>query len=171
VIRLLLTIFCGILSRMLRIRKFGAGGAATTEFAICCPLLVIVITGSLDFSAVLSQYGQLEEAIHDGVRYASTISSLELGTYKGLAAGSSAACPPVGSSALHSMLQNRIAELIRTDSRNIELSTLCIISKVEPSVTDPTRRVLKLEIKINYNSVFPGIGNLPLSVEAMGPVM
>jgi len=144
-------------------------GAATTEFALCCPMLVIVITASLDFASVLGQFGQMEEAIHDGIRYASSLSGLETGDFQGLSTGASSTCGPNNSSALHQLLQNRVLELIRTNSRNLDLSSLCIDSQVQVSPNGGLN--LRLRIQVNYNGVFPAAANLPLSVEAMGPIL
>ena len=131
-------------------------------------MLVIVITASLDFASVLGQFGQLEEAIHDGIRYASSISSLEIGNFEGLSTGVGPSCVPVGSSTLHKLLQNRVLELIRTNARNLDLNSICINSEVLTAVNGG--RKLRLRIKVNYNGVFPGAASLPLSVEAMGPL-
>ena len=132
-------------------------------------MLVIMITASLDFSAILGQFGQLEEAIHDGVRYASAISSLETGQFQGLSAGSGPSCPSLGSSPLHQLLQDRVVELIKTNSRNLDLNTVCINSLVQ--ISPNGGRTLRLRITVNYNGVFPGAASLPLNVEATGPIL
>ena len=173
-IRLLLTLIAKILAlqkeRGKRCRELGV---ATTEFAICCPMLVIVITASLDFSSVLGQFGQLEEAVHDGLRYASSMSNIELSvppaSYSGLTPGVSASCGPIGSSTLHQLVQNRVLELVRTNSKNLDLSSICISSQA--IVAAGGGRLIRLRIQVNYNGVFPGAANLPLSVEATGPIL
>jgi len=170
VIRLLLTLLAKILSlQREKAKQCRELGVATTEFAICCPMLVIVITASLDFASVLSQFGQLEKSIHDGVRYASSISVLESGNFRGLTPGALPACGPTGSSALHQLLQNRVMELVRTNSKNLDLNSLCISTLVQPSANGG--RTLRLRIQVNYNGVFPGAASLPLTVEALGPIL
>jgi hypothetical protein len=144
-------------------------GVATTEFAICCPMLVIVITASLDFASVLGQFGQLEESIHDGIRYASSISGLETDEFQGLTPGVAASCQVKGSSPLHQLLQNRVLELIRTNTRNLDLNSICINSWVQDAASGG--KIIKLKVQVNYNGVFPAAASLPLTVEAMGPIL
>lgn len=144
-------------------------GVATTEFALCCPMLVIVITASLDFASVLGQFGQLEEAVHDGLRYGSSMSSIENGDFYGLTPGANPNCGPVGSSTLHQLLQNRVLELIKTNSKNLDQSSICINSQALLAANGG--RFIRLRIQVNYNGVFPGAANLPLTVEATGPIL
>jgi len=131
-------------------------------------MLVIIITGSLDFTSILGRFGQLEEAVHGGVRYASSLSAIETGNFQGLTPGTSVSCGPVGSSTLHRLLQDRVLELVRTNARNLDLSSICIRSEVTAAVNGG--RLLRLRIQVNYNGIFPGAANLPLSVEATGPL-
>jgi Flp pilus assembly protein TadG len=147
-------------------------GVATTEFAICCPMLVIVITASLDFASVLGQFGQLEEAVHDGIRYASSINTIEAGNFYGRVPGTNTSCGPTSSltpPTLHQLLQDRVMELTRTNSRNLNLNTICINS--EAFLASNGTRSIRLRIQVNYNGIFPGAANLPISVEATGPIL
>jgi hypothetical protein len=169
VIRLLFRFFRGFIVPR-RIGIAAESGVATTEFALCCPLLVLVITGALDYAAILSQYGHLEEAVHEGIRYAASLTTLEGGRYQGLSVGTGPECLPSGSSVVHEMVQNRVADLIRINSSGLNLGSLCMRSEVTTSAVDSSERLLTIEAKIAYNGFFPGIQNLPLKVTAMGPV-
>ena len=156
-IRLLFRFFRGFIVPR-RIGIAAESGVATTEFALCCPLLVLVITG------------HLEEAVHEGIRYAASLTTLEGGRYQGLSVGTGPECLPSGSSVVHEMVQNRVADLIRINSSGLNLGSLCMRSEVTTSAVDSSERLLTIEAKIAYNGFFPGIQNLPLKVTAMGPV-
>jgi hypothetical protein len=152
-------------------RKDGESGVAATEFALAVPMLAILLTGSIDYSMVLGQYNRLDEAVRGGLRLATSTSLLEPGIYRGLAIRSGASCPQLGASRLHANLQDRIAELVVTNNSRINADTLCITTIVEQSAVDPTQRIVRVEIGVTYDGVFPGLGALPLRTQAMGPVL
>ncbi|MET0660986.1 MAG: TadE/TadG family type IV pilus assembly protein [Steroidobacteraceae bacterium] len=47
-----------------------ADGIATIEFAICAPLLLLLMLATAEFGRLLVQYNSLTKAVRDGARYA-----------------------------------------------------------------------------------------------------
>jgi Flp pilus assembly protein TadG len=52
-----------------RIRAGRHRGVATIEFAICAPLLLVLMLATAEIGRVLFQYNTLAKAVRDGVRY------------------------------------------------------------------------------------------------------
>lgn len=53
-----------------------ARGVATIEFAICAPLLLLLMLATAEIGRVLFQYNTLVKAVRDGVRYVATHASV-----------------------------------------------------------------------------------------------
>lgn len=55
-------------------------GLATLEFAICAPLLFLLMLGTAEFGRVLFQYNTLTKAVRDGARHAARRAEDSTGT-------------------------------------------------------------------------------------------
>jgi Flp pilus assembly protein TadG len=53
----------------LRIRPLRQRGIATIEFAICAPILLLLMLATAEVGRMLIQYNTLNKAVRDGVRY------------------------------------------------------------------------------------------------------
>jgi Flp pilus assembly protein TadG len=63
-------------------RKIGvraSRGIATVEFAICAPVLFLLMLATAEFGRVLFQYNTLTKAVRDGARYAAINASIDAG--------------------------------------------------------------------------------------------
>jgi Flp pilus assembly protein TadG len=57
------------MSTPLRIRPLRQRGVATIEFAICAPVLLLLMLATAEVGRMLIQYNTLSKAVRDGVRY------------------------------------------------------------------------------------------------------
>lgn len=153
-----------------RAEGHGECGVALTEFIITAPFLFIMCAGVIDLGMVLGQYICLSEAVHTGLRHATTYTQLEAGTYKGLSPGQGTTCVPLGVSSSHSAVQQRVVDLISTYNRRADLTTLCVTSVVTPSTVDPAKSCIRVSATVEYQAVMPLIfSRIPITVEASGP--
>jgi hypothetical protein len=150
------------------------------EFVLAAPFLAFLITAVLDVGNVVNEYMVMTEAVHQGVRLASTGSHLrELGDFKGLAEGANA-CPvnirhrppasPVGPAEKeqHRQIQERVKTILDMNNTYLKSGSICIISHLEESNGN---RNVKVTVTANYKSFFPILRNLPISVEATAPFL
>ncbi len=141
-----------------------------TEFVITAPFLFVMAAGVVDIGMVLGQYIRLSEAVHMGVRLATSYTQLEDGTFTGLSPGQGAGCAPAGISVSHEAVQQRVEELIIINNRRADLTTLCITSRVDPSTIDPAERIIRVSATIEYQAIMPILlSRIPITVEASGP--
>jgi len=57
------------MSTPLRLRPFRQRGVATIEFAICAPILLLLMLATAEVGRMIIQYNTLNKAVRDGVRY------------------------------------------------------------------------------------------------------
>jgi Flp pilus assembly protein TadG len=57
------------MSTPLRIRPLRQRGVATIEFAICAPVLLLLMLATAEVGRMLIQYNTLSKAVRDGARY------------------------------------------------------------------------------------------------------
>jgi Flp pilus assembly protein TadG len=57
------------MSTPLRLRPFRQRGIATLEFAICAPVLLLLMLATAEVGRMLIQYNTLNKAVRDGARY------------------------------------------------------------------------------------------------------
>ena len=60
----------GLMSTPLRLRPLRQRGIATIEFAICAPILLLLMLATAEVGRMLIQYNTLNKAVRDGARYA-----------------------------------------------------------------------------------------------------
>jgi Flp pilus assembly protein TadG len=61
-------------------RRRTCRGVATIEFAICAPVLLLLMLGTAEVGRVLFQYNTLIKSVRDGARYAATGAAITSGT-------------------------------------------------------------------------------------------
>lgn len=54
-------------------------GVATIEFAICAPVLLLLMLATAEFSRILYQYNTLTKSVRDGARFAAVRASIDAG--------------------------------------------------------------------------------------------
>ena len=57
-------------------------GTSIIEFAICLPIIVILLAGTLELGRMLNSYLTINRVAYESVRYASSQAQLECGLYK-----------------------------------------------------------------------------------------
>lgn len=149
------------------------------EFVLAAPFLAFLITAVLDVGNVVNEYMVMTEAVHQGVRMASTGSHLrQLGDFKGLAEGADAcpanilfSTPSVGPSEReqHKQIQERVKSILDMNNSYLKSGSICVISHLKQDA-DGDRNV-KITVTANYDSFFPVLRNLPISVEATAPFL
>lgn len=152
-------------------RRDNERGVATTEVAIVLPVLLILMVGGVDYTRLLTQDEVVREALQSGLRVATSTRLLETGTFKGLAVHTGQGCSTIGSSDLHADVQDKIANIIIKSDERIDTQSLCITTNVQPSVLNPSERTVSIDVSLRYKGLFPGTGDIPVRVQAMGSIL
>ena len=152
-------------------KRSSTRGVALPELLLTAPFLLVMSAGVVDMGMVLSQYVRLSEAAHTGLRLAVSYVQLEPGEYTTPGCPTCTGCQSASTSPLHDAIVQRVEDMLRLSRSRIDLNSLCLRSEVQPSVADPTRQTITLTVQANYDAIFPGISQIPITITANGPLL
>lgn len=137
-------------------------GMAFLEFLIALPFIALLVFSIVDLGRVLNQYLLLTQAVHEGVKLASTVPGLEAGKRN-----SGSLCEPDAASVdtIHGNVHKRVSELITLQSFAFLGDELCVSS----DRTNPT--TVSVQVEAKYASIFPVFNGMNIRVRAEGPFL
>lgn len=142
------------------------------EFAIALPFIFVLMCGVYDVGSMLGTYLQLSEIVHQGVRMATRMNTLPAGDYSGLSTGQT--CSPLGASAEHALVQQRISGFIAMSQNRLNLAGVCIRSGrtfIATGSNAPVHNTIYVRLEGTYSALFPLFDGFPINVEARGPYL
>ena len=149
-------------------------GIAIIELAVCAPFLVLLLTAMIDIGGLLSQYVIMSDALHSGLRTASTMPNLETGEgFQGLTPGQ-LGCAGSGSSAFHTQVQQLVEDLIDQRLLWIKADSLCISTGVKRGgayAGTSEENTAVIGVTARYDGFFPFIDDMQFEVESSGPLL
>ena len=144
-------------------------GNAISEFMIAWPFLGVIALSIFDLSMALSQYVQLTEAAHQGVRLAAGYEQLSVGTARGMAGATGTNCAAASGNQFHQRVQDRVNQLITVQNLWLDTTKLCIESGRVAGGAATNPDTVHVRVSSNYNAVIPVFRNLPITVEVRAP--
>lgn len=146
-------------------------GVALPEFLLTAPFLLIMCAGVIDVGMALTHYVKLSEAAHSGLRLAISHVQLDPGVFIAPDCPACPGCQPAALSAAHDGIVGRVEDMVRVGRNRLDLSSLCLVSEVGASPTEPTRQMITLTLRADYQAIFPGVSRVPISVRVSGPLL
>lgn len=143
----------------------GQKGTAMTEFAVCLPILVIILFSTIELGRAAGVYLDLTRVVYEGVRYGGALPGLEEGEFA------------TANQVTHSgQAELRTRVLTHLGQYGYDTTQAGLISSYTRSVTNggtTTEDVVTIDVDIPYTPLFPFISGLPMHVRvrASGPYL